>query len=110
MESEKLIDRAEVIFERYSQRDGIIKDVEAYYYDVGVKQEEGSQLYQVRVPEGQYALDLIADLMSAQTVKVNVPAASESLKDRKAADAVESWLQAWIESAKLREDQDLIHE
>ena len=110
MESGDLLDRADVLYERYEARDRIAKEVEGYYYDVGVSHDVDSQVYNVRVPEGQYALDLISDLLSAQTIKVNVPAASESQKDRRAADKIEAWLQAWLDSAKIREDQDLVHE
>ena len=108
--TKKLVKRAEKVKLRYIERDVELDDVEKYYYDVGVRKAEDGEIYHVSVSDAQSAVDLIADLLSGQDVRVIVPAMSESNKAKSQANDTERWLEAWFKMTEREEDVCLAHE
>lgn len=106
----KLIERGEKVKRRFEGRDAELDDVEKYYYNTGVKKDTDGEVYHVSVNDAQSAVDLIADLISGQSLKVVVPAQSESQKAKADANDTERWLEAWFKMTEREEDMRLVHE
>jgi len=107
----KLVKRAQLVEDRYSARDAILDQVEPYYWDVGIeRQGADSDVYEVRVNDGQTAANMICDLLAAREVHVNVASESEKPKAKGMANDTEAWLDAWLETTEREEDVLLTHE
>jgi len=107
---EKLVLRGLLLRDRFATRDRKIDLAEDYYYRTGVFRRPDTDIYDVRVNDGQSAADLIADLVSGQGVGVIVPAHSEAVKAKKEANDVERWLNAWLKVVERDEDMRAVHE
>lgn len=110
LSKDAIAERGELVKERYAQRDENLDAANDIYDEVGVSKAKDAEIYYVHLPEGRNAADLIADLQASLTIRVTVPSDGEKVSEKKRADEVEAFLNAWITHIQQQEDVRFTHE
>lgn len=93
---QELYEYGDELIARHSERDRLYERMDRLYFQERGEEEEDERVQRVTLPLATNAVDLVADLASAQELAIEVAAAGESRKAKEEADALERWFGAWL--------------